>query len=205
MSAPLLSPLGEIATSYAQRGWPVLPLHTPTSRGCSCHQPTCQSIGKHPRTRRGLRDATTDLDRVTGWWQRWPHANSGIATGRTSGLVVIDIDPDHGGETSLRRLQHAHPLPRTAQAGSGTGRHLYYTSAEAVPSSIGRLGEGIDVRANGGYIVAPGSRHASGRRYRWIISTAIAPLPEPLAARLTELTQARTAPDRARSITDATT
>jgi hypothetical protein len=184
MPRPLLSHRGEAAADYARRGWPVLPLHTPVPRGCSCHDATCQSIGKHPRTPHGLRDATTDLEQIAAWWRRWPHANIGIATGKPSGLVVIDIDPQHGGEPSLRQLHRDCPLPRTAQAGSGTGRHLYYTTPEPIPSSIARLGPGIDVRGDGSYIVAPPSRHATGRRYRWIIVTEIAALPTALAARM---------------------
>jgi hypothetical protein len=184
MSRPLLSYLGEAAAGYARRGWPVLPLHNPVPRGCSCRDATCQSIGKHPRPRHGLRDAAPDLEQITAWWRQWPHANIGIATGAPSGLVVIDIDPQHGGETILRQLHRNCPPPRTAQAGSGTGRHLYYTSAHPVPSSIGRLGPGLDIRGDGSYIVAPPSRHASGRSYRWIIRIEIAALPRALAARI---------------------
>jgi hypothetical protein len=184
MPRPLLSHLGQAAARYARRGWPVLPLHAPVPRGCSCQDAACQSIGKHPRTRHGLRDATTDLEQITRWWRRWPHANIGVATGALSGLVVIDIDPQHGGEHSLRQLHRYCPLPRTAQAGSGIGRHLYYVAEGAVPSSVGRLGPGLDVRSDGSYIVAPPSRHASGRSYRWIISTEIAPFPRALAARI---------------------
>lgn len=131
-------------------------------------------IGKHPRTRHGLCDATSDLEQITTWWRRWPHANVGIATGTPSGLAIIDVDPNRGGEASLRRLNREHLLPRTAQAGSGTGRHLYFTSSSPVPSSIGRLGPGrlgpgLDVRGDGSFIVAPPSCQAFGRNYRWII------------------------------------
>jgi hypothetical protein len=71
-------------------------------------------------------------EQITAWWRQWPHANLGIATGTPSGLVVIDVDPHHGGEHSLRQLHRDCPLPRTAQAGSGTGRHLYYASSGPV-------------------------------------------------------------------------
>lgn len=199
MPGSLASPLATAAATYARRGWPVLPLHSPTTSGCTCRNTTCESVGKHPRTRHGLRDATTDLDQITTWWRRWPHANIGIATGVASGLVVVDIDPSHGGERSVRTLSRSCMLPRTAQAGSGTGRHLYFATTEPVPSSVGGLGEGVDVRANGGYIVAPPSRHASGRLYRWITAAAVARLPAPLAV---QMAASRRSAERARPVGD---
>src|SRR5690349_4310523 len=78
------------ALSYAVAGWPVLPLHAPRSDGsCSCEHVECDSIGKHPRTQRGLTDASTDPRRVAEWWRRWPTANVGVCTGE---LVVLDVD-----------------------------------------------------------------------------------------------------------------
>jgi hypothetical protein len=156
------------ALFYPRRyGWRVFPLHSIAHGACTCGKPKCSSPGKHPRTRRGVKDATTDATTITGWWARWPDANIGVATG--SGLVVIDIDPAHGGDKSfsaaVARLGDLGPT-RMCRTGSG-GRHLYYSTGTRIPCSQGRLGPGIDVRGEDGYVVAPPSLHISGRRYVW--------------------------------------
>ncbi|MHB1139918.1 MAG: bifunctional DNA primase/polymerase, partial [Microthrixaceae bacterium] len=99
---------GAAALEYARQGRPVFPCHTPTHGGCSCHRSACSSPGKHPRTPNGLRDASTDPQVVAAWWRRWPDANVGVMTGRQSGLVVVDVDPDHGGIDSMRQLVAEH-------------------------------------------------------------------------------------------------
>jgi bifunctional DNA primase/polymerase-like protein len=172
------------ALAYAAVGWPVLPLHTPVrGGGCSCRTAGCARAGKHPRTRRGLSDATTRGEQLTAWWQRWPDANVGIRTGR---LVVVDVDGPDGG-LALTELEAAHkPLPATRRAQTTRGQHIYFRIAgRVIPCSAGQLAPGIDVRGNGGYIVAPPSLHRSGQRYRWITSDDVAPLPPWLARLLT--------------------
>lgn len=176
--------LGDVAARYAAHGWPVLPLHTRGPQGgCSCGRTGCSSPAKHPRTRQGLRNATTDPAVVTRWWHRWPHANVGVATGPASGLVVLDIDlPD--GPTSLARLTARHgPLPATCQqlTGSGGRQFLFAHPAVRVRNRAGLL-PGIDVRADGGYVVVPPSVHASGQPYRWVDRTRPAPMPTWLLA-----------------------
>lgn len=160
--------LAAAASRYAAHGWPVIPLHTPDGTGCSCRAADCGSPGKHPRTRRGLHEATIDVDEVRAWWSRWPDANIGIATGAASGLVVLDVDlPD--GPASLTQLQGEHePLPLTCaqRTGSGGQQLLFAHSGHAVRNRTA-LRPGLDVRGDGGYIVVPPSRHASGDRYRW--------------------------------------
>lgn len=90
------------AYSYAQRQeWFVFPCYTVNLDGeCSCGDSKCKSPGKHPRTRHGFKDATTDLDKITEWWAESPDANIGLATGKVSGIVVIDIDVAKNGEQS---------------------------------------------------------------------------------------------------------
>lgn len=173
-----LSDVGLAALEYARRGWWVFPVHTPApGGGCSCRNRDCTNPGKHPRTRNGLNDATVNLDRIASWWEMYPNANIGIACG-PSGLVVIDVDPRHGGDESWRDVvgKLGDHLRDTciAQTGGG-GEHYLYTCppAETVTSFAnsdkftGPLGAGVDVRAQGGYIVAPPSIHASGALYQW--------------------------------------
>ena len=72
------------ALGLAARGWHVIPLHTPTGKGCSCAQGDCESIGKHPRIGNWPEEAATDPETITKWWTRWPQANIGIVTGSKS-------------------------------------------------------------------------------------------------------------------------
>jgi hypothetical protein len=169
------SRVGAAALRYAAHGWPMLALHTPTPDGCSCGQAACPKPGKHPRTRRGLRDATTDHAQIRAWWTRWPHANIAVTTGR---LVVVDIDGP-AGRAALSALERAHaPLPVTLTATTGRGAHLYFDAGQQrIASSAGRLGDGLDVRGHGGYAILPPSIHASGQRYRWTTRTRPAALP----------------------------
>ena len=160
----------DAATAYAGRGWSVFPCHTIQAGACSCAHDDCGSPGKHPLVRNGLHNATTEHDTIRTWWGNWPRANIAIRTGQVSGLVVLDIDPDHGGQTTLDHLADQHgslPPARTIRTGSG-GLHLYYAHpGHPVPNDAGRrLGPGIDIRGDGGYVIAPPSRHRSGDRYR---------------------------------------
>src|SRR2546427_13223225 len=88
---------------YAQRGWSVFPVYTVVNGQCSCGNTACASPGKHPRTTHGVQDASTDEATIRQWWCRWPGANIGIRTGAVSGLVVLDVDPRHGGDASLEQ------------------------------------------------------------------------------------------------------
>lgn len=172
---------------YADHGWPVIPLHTPTAVGCSCSRPTdCGSPGKHPRTEHGLRDATIDPLEVRSWWNRWPEANVGIATGPASGLLVLDVDlPD--GPDSLAQIEARYGrLPSTCEqrTGSGGRQLLFAHPAQPIGNRTGAL-PGIDVRGDGGYVVVPPSRHASGERYRWTGRAPAAAAPDWLVTLLT--------------------
>ncbi len=161
---------GAAALRYAALGWPVLPLHTPRpGGGCTCQRRgECGQAGKHPRIARGLHAATTDLSRIDRWWGRWPAANVAVVTGARSGLLVVDVDGE-AGERTLAELEAAHaPLPATRAQRTGAGRHLLFAHpGRPVPNSAGKLGSGVDVRGDGGFIVAAPSRHATGVLYAW--------------------------------------
>ena len=184
------------ALSYAARGWVVFPCHTITPTGCSCGQADCHSPGKHPTTRTGLHAATSNRQQIRDWWRRHPDANVAIRTGTESGLVVIDIDPDHHGMASLRALVDEHgqmPAGPRVRTGSG-GWHLYYQHpGQPIKNSAGtHFGSGIDVRGDGGYVIAPPSHHQSGSTYDWHTLDLPAPeLPDWAFARITRLSSAR--------------
>lgn len=106
---------------------------------------------------------------VRHWFQHWPDANLGIVTGSVSGIVVVDIDPAHGGERSLAELERGHgPLPATLEAATGGGgRHLYFRHPGGSLRNRAGIRPGIDLRGDGGYVVAPPSIHPNGQRYAW--------------------------------------
>ena len=128
---------------------------------------------KKPLTANGFKDATTDPEKIAEWWSVHPDANVGIATGEMSGgLVAIDMDIDkEKGKDGYRSFlkwcdENFLILPDSWLSITGRGGyHLLYKSLFPVPSKIGWL-EDVDIRANGGYIVAPPSIHPrySGRR-----------------------------------------
>ena len=94
------------ALRYAVRRWHVFPVHWPRDGVCSCGKPDCgTSSAKHPLTPNGLKDATTNPEQIRNWWTRWPYANIGIVTGKVSGIVVVDVDPEKGGMESWADLQ----------------------------------------------------------------------------------------------------
>ncbi|HZH33003.1 MAG TPA: bifunctional DNA primase/polymerase [Pyrinomonadaceae bacterium] len=201
----------EAALTYARRGWAVFPLHHPVEgNACSCSQgKACRSTGKHPRTRQGLKDATTNEGQVRAWWRRWPEANVGLAMGRTSGLVALDVDPRSGGDASLAELFDEHEsFPATLEALTGGGGFHFLFSHPGVKfkNSSSVLGEGLDIKTDGGYIVAAPSLHASGKRYEWRGTAAPSPLPEWLLTLLTterakpEVKAAAAAPRRATTL-----
>lgn len=161
----------DAALGYAGRGLFVFPLHGVRADGaCTCGRHDCGSVGKHPRTPNGLKDATTDPGQIRDWWTRWPDANVGIRTGAESGIVVLDVDAKNGGLDSLDALLYEHgPLPRTpGTLTGGGGRHILFRHpGHEVRNSASKLRPGLDIRGDGGYVVVPPSIHASGARYRW--------------------------------------
>jgi hypothetical protein len=164
------------AFSYARLGLEVFPLHYPVEHGgrrqCSCGNADCESPAKHPYARlapKGCLNASRDPRIVQRWFRGAPY-NLGIRTGAASGIVVIDVDPRHGGDETLAELERRFgALPPTWRFLTGGGgehilfRHPGYRVQNQ--NGDGRLGDGLDVRGDGGYIVAPGSRHISGRYY----------------------------------------
>jgi hypothetical protein len=147
--------LRSAALSYLVRGWSVIPIQ--------------------PRDKRPLlpwlefQHRLASPPEVSEWYRRWPDANVAIVTGALSGLVVLDIDPHHGGDQSLKALEGGHgTLPSTLEASTGRGgRHIYFQyPGGTMPNRVG-IEPGVDLRGDGGYVVAPPSLHPSGGRYAW--------------------------------------
>lgn len=157
-----------------------------------------RSNGKTPLIKGWPQRATTDAATIVGWWgDEYSGANIGIATGAGSGITIVDLDhrPDEGkaGLEQLAALERKHgDLPRTPTSQRGIGGHLYFAYVAGLPSINGAL-PGIDVKNDGGYVVAPPSLHRSGARYRWVVELrdqAPPPMPAWLVAALTPAAKA---------------
>lgn len=157
------------ALEYIKRAWFVFPVHSIGDDGaCSCGR-ACGRPGKHPRVPNGFKEATLDDEQVRAWWMQWPDANIGIDCGRSS-LLIIDVDPRNNGEETLADLEVSFGrLPKTLTAlTGGGGQHYYYDVAGVDARQRGRvLGQGVELKGDGGYVVAPPGTHISGRRYTW--------------------------------------
>ncbi len=168
----------EAALAYATQGLYVFPIHGITNAGaCDCGK-DCESPGKHPRTSDGFRSATTDANTIKSWWTRWPNANIAIRTGAESGIIVLDVDGPEG-EAFLK----GKPLPPTPTAKTGRGRHICFKHPGKTVRNAVKIGPALDVRGDGGYIVAPPSKHKSGAVYSWfealsLEETPLAAVPE---------------------------
>ena len=147
------SPNLRAALGYAAAGLAVLPLI---------------ARSKEPAIARGFHSATTNPETIRRYW-RVPDRNIGIATGALSGVWVLDIDGDDGA-ASLRALEAQHgKLPATWISSTGRGWHIWLRYTGPIPSSTGRIAPSLDVKADGGYVVAPPSIHPSGRAYAWVV------------------------------------
>lgn len=144
----------EAALSYAQRGWMVFP---------------CQPRSKvpYPGTR-GVNDATTNEATIRAWWTRWPQSNVALACGKGSGICVVDVDVDaEKGTDGFKSLEEFQPVPLTlAQRTPRGGAHYLYKAEDTVRNK-NNFRSGIDIRAEGYYIMLAPSVHPNGGTYEW--------------------------------------
>ena len=135
----------------------------------------CTPRGKTPAVAGGCNSATTDEDTIRRWWREISDANVGVATGGVSNVFILDIDGVDA-ESELHKLEAKHgALPATVEAITPRGRHIWFKMPPMdIRCSAGKIAPGIDVRANGGYVLVPPSIHPSGRRYEWSVDCASA-------------------------------
>ena len=173
-----LRSVAEAALYYLSLGWSVIPAH-PRNK--------CPAIRWQEYQHR-----RPTVEEVRSWFRDRPHTNIGIVTGKVSGLVVLDVDLKHGGEESLSNLTNVNrPLPQTVDVRTGGGgRHIYFAHpGKIIPNKVG-LSKGIDLRGDGGYVIAPPSVHPSGNQYMWVAThepqvTALASMPPWLLREIT--------------------
>jgi hypothetical protein len=178
----------EAALGYATLGYAVFPLHgvhCMAEKGvwvCRCRLGAdCKDTGKHPQPKlapHGFKSASRDPTTIKRWWGGGGSFNIGVATGD---IVVVDIDPRHGGGQSLAALLAKHgALPPTWEALSGGGGSHYYfkpPTGVAIRCSEGKIAPGVDVKGAGGYIVGVPSLHVSGKYYSWLMGHKPSDLP----------------------------
>lgn len=174
MTTPL-----ELALSYNARGWPVFPARAKEEYD----EHTGEVLSpKTPYTSNGLRGATKSERIIREWWRRTPDAMVAVPTGAAIDAWVLDLDRKPGvgdGHDWLADMEAKHgPLPETARATTmGGGTHIFFRHVEGIRNR-GSLGVAVDVRGEGGYVVAPGSVAADGRRYEWTSEAEIADAPQ---------------------------
>ena len=172
------------ALGYHERGWRVIALHRvgPDGRTCSCRAgANCTSAGKHPKNNEWQKAPAMSAPDIYATWDVERAPNLGIATGSTSGFWVLDIDPKGGGLESMAALVEAHgALPATfvTQTGSG-GYHYFFSLPDFVVRNdqSGHVAPGVDIRGEGGQIVAPPSRSGKGD-YVVVTDLPVAPAPQ---------------------------
>jgi len=163
--------ISEAINDYNRRGWSVIPIRPGDKRPLVRWEEYQHRCPSHEEARR--------------WLRAWPETGVAIVTGAISGLIVLDIDLRHGGDAALAHLENEHGrLPTTVECRTGGGgRHLYFAHPGVLTRNKVGLASGVDLRGDGGYVVAPPSLHESGLRYAWVegrgpASVAIAPLPD---------------------------
>lgn len=152
-----------VALDYAARGLQVFPLR-PRS--------------KEPATRRGLYEATSNAATLRRYFTGAHPYNLGIRTGVPSGVFVLDVDGEQGLSSLAEVVKRHGSLPPTQTSTTGKGRHYWFIARGPVPCSVGRIAAGIDIRGDGGYVVAPPSVHPNGTVYRWACDERPADAPD---------------------------
>jgi hypothetical protein len=160
--------LAQMAEPYLALKWPIFPVKD-----------------KRPLVSGGYKAASVDPRVIEDWSRRFPGCNIAVATGRISGIVVVDVDGPPGEQTLLALADEGIVIDSPLQSLTGRGRHMIFKYDKGMKCSIGKLGPGLDVRADGGSFTVPPSVHHSGKRYEWVADPLTTPIPHfPLSALL---------------------
>lgn len=144
----------EQANEYIDQGWSILPVKPSEKRPYMTNWLQYQHV-----------KATKEM--AENWFTSLTGAGVGMVTGRISGVVVLDIESYC--KIPIEELLRRYPTQMVSRTGSG-GYHLFYLYPNDVPKIANRVGifEGADIRADGGFIVLPPTRHPNGRLYEWV-------------------------------------
>lgn len=166
----------ELAQHYVAQGWPVFPCRSHAEEHVDQATGEIITLGeKTPFTPNGFKGATRFPRIIERWWSDWPDAAVGLPTGEKTGFFALDIDNKPGGANGfdwLAEMEAEHgPLPDTARVTSPNGGlHIYFKYVVGTRNR-GALGAGVDIRSEGGYVLAAGSTMANGRSYKWETNT----------------------------------
>ncbi|WP_209915134.1 bifunctional DNA primase/polymerase [Agrobacterium pusense] len=166
----------ELAQHYVAQGWPVFPCRSHAEEHVDQATGEIITLGeKTPLTPNGFKGATRFPRIIERWWSDWPDAAVGLPTGEKTGFFALDIDNKPGGANGfdwLSEMEAEHgPLPDTARVTSPNGGlHIYFKYVVGTRNR-GALGAGVDIRSEGGYVLAAGSTMANGRSYKWETDT----------------------------------
>jgi len=146
----------EATAQVLAEGWPIFP---------------CNPLDKTPLTPHGFKDATTDKRQISKWWKQWPNAMIGVPMGKVSGVFCVDLDRKAEGSDGVATWQQwlndneDNPATRMHNTPS-TGQHVLFLWREGIRNiPLNKLGPGIEIKGEGGYIVVPPSMTADGRKY----------------------------------------
>jgi P4 family phage/plasmid primase-like protien len=157
--------------------------HSIVDGQCTCGNRDCDSPGKHPCSKGWKQQATNDPKQVEKW-RNDPKINLAIACGVASNLFVLDVDGIYGPISVAALEKENGPLPETFNVKTGNGSQLYFRyPTTPLPNSV-KFVDDLDTRSEGGYVIAEGSRHKSGRTYTVIKDVPPAEMPEWLVRRI---------------------
>lgn len=164
-----------ILKRYFSYKWKIFPIYAPVQNKCSCNNPNCSSPAKHPLVFNSFRSATNNVSLIQTWLNKYPLCNWAIATGRSSNLIIVDVDLDKNGGESIKLLK----IPATYTVLSGNGYHYYFSLPPKYHNlrSFTAILPGVDIKANGGYIIAPPSTHINGHQYEIYLDMPPVPFP----------------------------
>jgi hypothetical protein len=172
------------------------------SRGFRLHP--CAPRAKTPLLRDWPTLASCDAEVIRGWAAAHPGCNWGLACGADSCVWVLDVDGDEGKAALQKLIEKYGKLPETLSARTGKGGHLYWSYAEStIRNSASKVGGGLDVRGDGGYVLVPPSVHPSGRWYEWVDPTVpVAEAPQWLVCLAAAEVPSLTRPPASRTIVE---
>ncbi|WP_428897619.1 Primase C terminal 1 (PriCT-1) [Parelusimicrobium proximum] len=161
-----------------QNNFKIFPIWYAVDNKCACFNSTCSCPCKHPIFKGGYKIATSNLTRVENWLKVNPKCNWAVATGKPSNIVVIDVDLRKSGDKSISSFN----LPPTYTVSTGNGFHYYFNlpKEHKYLSSKNGLLDGVDFKANGGYVIIPPSTHFNGTQYKILKNKPLVDLSESL-------------------------
>lgn len=176
--------VAQYAQAYIAQGWQVIPIWPIRDDGrCGCGNPDCDRAGKHVALETGVKEASSDIDKVSEWFENEQKFGIAIVTGKPSGISGLDIDMKDGkaGDLALDTIRGNNAMPSAPQVLTPTGGfHYYFKYNGDVRTAKEPYGANtaIDTRNDNGYLIAPPSLHAAGGVYKWADDTWRKELPE---------------------------